>query len=148
MAVIKTAFEVTVDGVSLTGSSRLDLVTLSDITKVAYCVQNITLAGSSTAQLLWTTGNGGITTFTRGLLITDQDIYVELRNDDTGTVEFGLIIVEANTPFWFGAKGGFNTTESLDGLTLVDNTDFSDIDRIEVQNEGSNTATISLYLFT
>ena len=147
MATIKVYHEVTVDGVTLTGD-RLSGITLSDVTKVAYCVQKVSVAASSTAQLLWTTANGGIVTFTRGLIITDQDLFAELRNDDTGTVEFGLMLIEANQPQWFGAKGGFNTTESLDGAALVDNTDFADIDRIEVQNEGATAAVVSLYLFT
>lgn len=146
MATIKIHHEVTVDGVTLTGS-RLVPTTLSDITAVPYAVQNISLAGSSTARTLWTTGNGGITTFTRGLLITDQDIWVELRNDNA-TAEYGLILVEANTPFWFGAELGADTTESLDGAVQVDGTDYDDVDRIEVQNDGSTAATVSLYLFT
>jgi len=147
MAEIKVYHEVTVGGKTLVGD-RLVGVTLSDITKVAYCVQEVSIAISNTSQLMWSSGNGGITTFTRGLIISDQDIYVEFRNDDTGTVEFGLFLMEANQPYWFGAKGGFNTTESLDGAALVDNTDFADIDRIEVQNEGSTAAVVSLYLFT
>lgn len=147
MAVIKTAFEVTIDGVSLTGSSRLDLVTLSDITKVAYCVQDISLAVAPAGQLIWTTANGGITTFTRGLVITDQDIYIEFRTDNA-TPEFILQLVEANSPFWFGAKMGGDTTESLDGVAQVDGTDFDDVDRIEIQNASTSAATVSVYLFT
>jgi len=146
MATIKVYHEVSIGGVTLTGD-RLAAVTLADITKLVYCLKAISIAGSSAGQLLWTSGNGGITTFTRGLIITNQDLFVELRNDDTGTVEFGLMLLEANTPSWFGAKGGFNTTESLDGAVLVDNTDFSDIDRIECQNEGTTAAVVSLFLF-
>lgn len=148
MAEIKVYHEVTVDNVTLPGSgTRGTPVILSDITKVvAYNL--VSIVASSGVQILWATTNAGLVTYTRGLIITDQDIYVEFRNDDTGTVEFGLILVEANAPFWFGAKGGFNTTESLDGATLVDNTDFADIDRIEAQNEGTTAANVTLYLFT
>lgn len=149
MAVIKVSDqEVTVDGVSLTGASRLNLTAIPDVTKVAYCVREISLAASSGGQSMWTTGNGGITTFTRGLIISDQDIFVERRNDDSGAAEFSLELIEANVPFWFGAKTGAGTTERLDGATLVDNTDFADVDRIECQNEGTTAAIVSLYLFT
>jgi hypothetical protein len=146
MATIKVYHEVTVDDAALEGN-RLISTTLSNITKVSYCVQDISVAATSTSQVLWTTGNAGITTFTRGLLITDQDLYLELRTDN-GSPEYVLSLVEANVPYWFGAKAGGDSTESLDGATLVDGTDFDDVDRIEVQNEGATAATVSLYLFT
>ena len=145
MAVIKVAHEVTVDGKSLTGSSRLNLTTLSDVTAVDFCVQNTSVAASNTSQILWATGNG-VTTFLRGLVISDQDIVIELRTDNS-TAEFVLLFIDANVPFWFTGLAGGNTTESLDGAVLVDGTDYDDVDRIEVQNEGTSAATVSLYLF-
>ena len=148
MAVIKVYHEVTIDNVALANAgNRLVGVTLADITKVAYCVQDVTVAISNTAQLMWTTLNGGITTYTQGLIISDQDLVVELRTDN-GTAEFVLLKVKANQPQWLPAVVGGNTTESLDGAALVDGTDFDDVDRIEVQNEGTTAATVSLYLFT
>lgn len=146
MATIKVYHEVTVAGKTLVGD-RLSGTTLSDVTKLAYCLQQVSVAASNTAQLLWTTGNGGITTFTRGLIVSDQDLYIELRTDN-GTPEYALMKIEANQPFWFGAVAGGDTTESLDGAALVDGTDFDDIDRIEVQNEGSTAANVDLFLFT
>jgi hypothetical protein len=145
MAVIKIGHEVTVDGVSLTGSSRLNLTTLSDITSVDFCVQNISVAATNTSQVLWASGNG-VTTFLRGLIITDQDIVVELRTDNA-TAEFPLFFIDANVPFWFTQDAAGDTTESLDGAALVEGTDYDQIDRIECQNEGSSAATVSLYLF-
>lgn len=145
MATIKVAHEVTIDGVSLTGASRLNLTTLSDVTSVDFCVQDISVAATNTSQILWSTGNG-VTTFLRGLLITDQDLVIELRTDN-GSPEYVLLFVDANVPFWFTGNAGGNTTESLDGAALVDGTDYDDVDRIEVQNEGSSAATVSLYLF-
>jgi hypothetical protein len=144
MAVVKVYHEITVDGVTQTGG-RLAATTLT-VTKLAYSIIDASVAASSTAQLLWTTANGGITTFTQGYIISDQDIYIELRTDNV-TAEFVLMLVKANTPFWFSGTAGGNTTESLDGATLVDGTDFDDVDRIEVQNEGTTAATVSLFLF-
>jgi hypothetical protein len=146
MSVIKIFHEVTIAGLTVTGNNLVG-TTLADITKLSYCVQNTTVAISSTSQLMWTTLNAGVTTFTQGLLITDQDLYIELRTDN-GTPEYVLLWVKANTPFWFSGRVGGNTTESLDGAILVDGTDYDDVDRIEVQNDGTTAATISLYLFT
>lgn len=146
MAVIKVAHEVTVDGVSLTGSSRLNLTTLSDITQVVFCVQDISVAATNTQQTLWASGNG-VTLFDRALIISDQDIVVELRTDN-GTPEYALLFIDANVPFWFTQDVGADTTESLDGAALVEGTDYDQVDRIEVQNEGSTAANVSLYLFT
>lgn len=147
MAVIKVYHEVTIDDKRLTATRRVTPVTLSDITQLRYCVENVSVASGNTSQVLWTSGNGGVTTFTRGLLITDQDLYIERRNDDSGTPEYVLELIEANTPYWFGAQTGGGTSERLDGAALVDNTDYADVDRIEVQNPGSTAATVSLYLF-
>jgi hypothetical protein len=146
MATIKVYHEVTIDNVTLTGD-RLSPITLSDVTKLAYCVQDVAVAVSSTSLILWTTGSAGITTFTRGLIVSDQDLYVELRTDNA-SAEFAIVKVEANQPTWLGAVSGGSTTEALDGATLVDGTDFDDVDRIEVQNEGTTAATVSLFLFT
>ena len=146
MATIKVYHEVTLDGTTLTGD-RLSAVTLSDVTTLAYCLRAVSVAISNTSQVLWTTTNGGIVTFTRGLIISDQDLFVEFRTDN-GSPEFVLMKIEANQPFWFGALAGGDTTESLDGAALVDGTDYDDIDRIEVQNEGATAAIVDLYLFT
>jgi hypothetical protein len=145
MATIKVYHEITVDGKTITGD-RLAATTLSDVTNmVAYLT--VSVAATNTSQVLWATTNAGITTFTRACIISDQDIFVELRNDN-GTAEYAIILVEANTPFWIGAELGADTTESADGAALVDGTDFDDIDRIEVQNEGSTAANVQLLMFT
>ena len=145
MATVKVYHEVTVDGKTILGD-RLTATTLSDVTKLTAYL-DISIAASNTSQILWETGNAGITTFTRGCIVSDQDIFVELRNDNA-SAEYALLLIEANAPVWFGAELGADTTESLDGSALVDGTDYDDVDRIEAQNEGSTAASVQLLLFT
>lgn len=145
MATIKAYTEITVDGKTITGN-RLSPVTLT-VTSLAYSIQGITLAVAPASQLMWTTANGGITTYTLGYLLSTQDIYIERRTDNA-TPEFSVELVKADVPFWFTGTVGGDTTESLDGVALVDGTDIDDVDRIEIQNASSTAATVSMFLFT
>lgn len=145
MGVIRIYHEVTIGGKTLTGD-RLNGVTLSDITQLIFSVQDISVAATNTSQVLWALGNG-VTAFNRGLIISDQDIVVEMRTDNA-TPEYPLLFIDANVPYWFTQDVAGDITESLDGAALVEGTDYDQIDRIEVQNEGSSAATVSLFLFT
>ncbi len=111
--------------------------------------ENKTIADNFTADILWTTGEGGMNTFELGLIKSNVAVVMELRTDNS-TAEFVLLNIPANVPVYFGAKVGGNTTESLDGAILVDGTDFDDVDRIEVQRDVADVtgdATVDLYLF-
>ena len=113
-------------------------------------VQDVTIADNYGTAILWTTGDNGFTTFTHGFILSDQDVWVELRNDDSGTPEFIVFEVKANILTAIPAKSGGGTSERLDGAALVDNTDYADVDRIEVQRdaaEAAGDANVSIALF-
>lgn len=115
-----------------------------------FSVENLTVADNFGTATPWTTGDGGLTTFSFGLILSNQDVWVELRNDDSGVPEFVQLFVKANVPTFLPAKVGGGTTERLDGAVLVDNTDYADVNRIEVQRDaadGVGDATVDLYLF-
>lgn len=145
MATVKITHEVSIGGVTVTNNANLTATTLSALTSFDFCVRDLSVAASNTSQVLWASGNG-VTSFTAGLLVSSQDLYLELRNS-LGTPEYTLIEIKAGVPYWFGAHNGGGTTERADGSALTDGTDFENIDRIEVQNEGSSAATVSLFLF-
>lgn len=137
-----------VDGQVVLGDKNVDQdITLS--TGRAYCSTQVTVADNYGTATLWTTGDGGLTTFTHGFILSDQDLVVELRTDN-GTPEYASIFVKANVLTFIPAKTSGNTTETLDGAILVDGTDFDDVDRIEVQRDVADAigdATVDLWLF-
>jgi hypothetical protein len=106
------------------------------------------LVTGNTLDVLWTTGEGGLATFDVAIVETDQTIWVEFRTQQS-TPEFITAEVTATQPLVLTSNniGGF-TTARLDGVALVDDTDFGQVDRISVQNDGSETATITLTLIT
>lgn len=124
--------------------------TISFSVGAAYAIENMVIADNYSQATLWQTGQGNVSTFEFGLLLSDVDLWIQLRNDDSGAAEYSLIFVKANLPFYFGAKSGAGTTDRLDGLVLVDNTDYADVDQIQVQRDVADAvgdATVSLYLF-
>jgi len=123
-------------------------ITLTD--GQVFCVQGKVIADNYTEDSLWTAGEGGADTFTHGFILSDQDLWVQLRNDDTGAVEYVRIFVKANVLTFLPGKCAGNTTDALDGAILVDNTDYADVNKVEVQRDVANAigdATVSLYLF-
>lgn len=106
------------------------------------------LVTGNTLDVLWTTGEGGLDTFDVAIIATDQTIWVELRTEQS-TPEFITIEATATNPLILTSDniGGF-TTARLDGSALVDDTDYGQVDRISVQNDGASTATITLTLIT
>ena len=136
-----------VDGLVVEGDLEAD-VTIT-LTSGGYFRAHKLLADNFTADIFWTKGEGGMDTFTHGFVFSNQDVVVELRTDK-GTAEFVLLFIRANELTPLAVKVGGNTTESLDGLILVDGTDFDDVDRIEIQRDVADAvgdATVSLYLF-
>lgn len=120
------------------------------VTGQAFTVRDRIIADNYAEDVLWTTGEGGLTTFTHGYIHSDQDIWVQLRNDDTGTVEYVRLFVKANILTALPAKVAGNTVDAFDGAILVDNTDFADVDRIEVMRDVADAigdAIVNLFLF-
>jgi hypothetical protein len=114
-----------------------------------FCSTQVIVADNYGTVTLWTTTDGGLTTFTHGWIFSDQDVVVELRTDNVSP-EYASIFVKANVLTAITAKTSGNTTETLDGAILVDGTDFDDVDRIEVQRDVADAigdATVDLILF-
>ncbi len=111
-------------------------------------VSTKSLVTGNTLDVLWTTGNNGLDTFDVAIVQTDQTVWVEFRTQQS-TPEFITIELTATNPLILTSDniGGF-TTARLDGAALVDDTDFGQVDRISVQNDGASTATICLTLIT
>ena len=109
----------------------------------------VTVADNYNLETLWTSGDGGVSTFTHALILSDNDILVELRTDN-GTPEFSLIQVKANCPTYIGGFSASGTATALtDDTQSVEDTDFDSIDRIQAQRNvadavGDATVTIVL----
>ena len=127
------------------GVSRTDLNIDGDVVYRS----TITVEDDYNVETIWAAGDGGLTTFDQGIILSDQDVLVEMRND-AGSAEFALIQVRANTPFYFGPFLAAGTAgELVDGAESVENTDFDSIDRIQIQrnvadNVGNATVTLAL----
>lgn len=137
------------NGLTFEGSTTTDQTVTLAAGKAAFS-NSIVIADDFGEDVLWQTGDGGLDTFTHGFIISDQDVWVQLRNDDTGAVEYVRLFIPANVLAFIPAKVAGNTTDAFDGSALVDNTDYADVDQIEVYRdaaEGIGDATVSLYLF-
>ena len=138
-----------IDDDEVAGDRLLDQsITLG--TGQAFTVRARIIADNYGEDVLWTTGEGGLDTFTHGFIISDQDLWVQLRNDDTGVVEYVRMFVPANVMTFIPAKVAGGTTDAFDGSVLVDNTDYADVDRIEVMRDVADAvgdAIVNLFLF-
>lgn len=115
-----------------------------------YTVEGKTISDGNGEDILWTSGDGGMDEFTHGFIKSNQDLFVELRTD-AGTPEYVLMELKANVLTQIPAKVGGDTTESIDGSSMEDGTDFDDVDQIRVQRNasgGQGDATVALYLFS
>lgn len=131
------------------GSATADQ-SLALATGKAACVADVVIADAFGEDVLWTTGGGGIDTYKYGYIYSDVDIWVQLRNDDTGAAEYVRLFVPATTLAFLPGRCAGNTTDAFDGAVMVDNTDYADVDQIEVARdvaEGVGDAAVSLYLF-
>lgn len=116
----------------------------------SYVVQDKTVADDYGEDLLWASGDGGLDNFTYGFIYSDQAVWVQLKNDDTGEAEYIRLYVPANVLFALPAKCAGNTSDAFDGSALVDNTDYADTVQIEVSRDAADAAgdaTVSLFLF-
>jgi hypothetical protein len=145
MATLSFTSHVDLDGTTEQGD--LDTpVTLTITGDKVFATKSIVTG--NTLDVLWTTGEGGLATFDVAVITTDNDIWVEFRTEQ-GTPEFVTLEVTASNPLVLTSDnlGGF-TTARLDGAALVDDTDYGQVDRISVQNDGANTAIVTTRLYT
>lgn len=103
---------------------------------------NPTLA-DATELVLWTAADAGMADFDFLWLESDQDLFVEFRNDNA-TPAYWLVELLANVPFILSAdeSQADDDTSFLVGAGLSTDT----IDQIEVRNESGSTANIKLIL--
>jgi len=136
------------DGNRLTDDDRFADTTLSVTSGEVFHVKQ-TVADAYGNDVLWEDGAGGFDSFEVGLILSDQDIAVELRNDN-GTADAVLVFVEANVPFYFRPElGAVAGSEAIDGSDLVDDTDYHTVDQIAVQRnaaDGEGDAAVELWL--
>lgn len=101
---------------------------------------DIAAAGFDT---LWQTGWGGVTTADVIIVSTDNPVWVELRNDHSGGAEFALVEVTADNPFILTSDNlGTSAATQIDGAAFADNTEYGQIDQINVQNDSASTARV------
>jgi hypothetical protein len=101
-------------------------------------------------KVIWSKDSSGLTTFEVAYLWSDLAVWVELRNDDSGTPEFVRFYVPAKALVMIPPKFGVGTATGFDGAVLVDNTDYADTDRVEVMRNEADAigdAKVKLYVF-
>lgn len=109
--------------------------------------ENIVIADNYTATVLWSTADGGVSDFLWGVLISDSDVLIQIKNG-LGTPEYLVESVLANVPFYFGYSTRGRTTSSL--TTGVQTTGLGSTTEIKVQRNVADAvgdALCSLYLF-
>jgi hypothetical protein len=101
---------------------------------------------------LWSSGNGNITAFSYMVVVSDQDVVVEVARTTPNPDERALFFVKANCPLVipgqsFGAYA--SNTSRLDGTVLVSATDYDNILEIRAQRNvaaGGGAANVRLTL--
>lgn len=145
MATLSFTSHVDLDSVTEQGS-LVTPVTLTITGDKVFATKSVVTG--NTLDVLWTTGEGGLATFDVAVITTDNDVWIEFRTEQ-GTPEFVTLEVTSTNPLILTSDnlGGF-TTARLDGAALVDDTDYGQVDRISVQNDGASTAIVSVRLYT
>lgn len=102
--------------------------------------------------ILWTSGQGNITNFKYLVVVSDQDIILEVANTTPNPDERALFLVTANVPFILPAVnvGGYaNNVSRLNGAAIVSGTGYNLINEIRAQRNvatGSGAANVRLSL--
>jgi len=114
-------------------ASPANTLTLTNGRKYEAIVQ---IADDYTADTIWETGDGGMATFEVLLLYSDNAIVLELRSDVAGD-EFVLLKLQGGVWHMLTTDdiGGYPTATRLDGAVLVEDTDFAQVDQINVQRD-------------
>jgi len=129
------------------GDISVETLAASAVTQKLH--STVTVADAYGSAIIWTTGDCGISTFTAGVLVANQDIFVEFKNNKS-TPEYSTMKVPANLPCSFGGYSGGVTTAVLDGAVLVAGTDYGTITQIEVQRntaEGTGDVVVDLIMW-
>lgn len=104
---------------------------------------NFTVADNYGQKTVWQTTNGVLTTPSWILVLSDQDIIVEIANTTPNPDERMLFKVPANRICSLPSSimGGYaSNTSRLDGAALVAATDYNDISEIRVQRDAADLA--------
>lgn len=101
---------------------------------------------------LWATGDGDMDKFELLYIISDADVYIEMRTD-MGTPEYTLFEIKANVPTILTSDnvGAQAAAARLDAAVLVEDTDFAQVDRIVVQRDvaaDAGDALVHMVLFS
>lgn len=137
---ITTHLKVTVGGVVKEYGSKL-LPVEFDITEGHVYEVRTLVADDYDTAILWATGDGDMDNFKLLYIISDADIYIELRSD-MGTAEYALFEVKAGVPLIFASDnmGAQAAAARLDGAILVEDTDFAQIDQIVAGRDVADAA--------
>ncbi len=156
MAATVTIFqhvEVSLDGQPHTIGSRVTPQTLTLTSDEVFDVRTPVIAAAPAQtddfiqQILWTSGNGGVSTFSVLVFVADAACVIELRTDASGddAVGFAAFEVTADIPLILTKDDASAAAATvLNGGDLV--VDLNLIDRIEVKNNAGTTSTINVHL--
>ena len=143
MATVKFTQHVSLDGEDLVGSLSVP-VSLTVSGEVYETRADVAAAGTAT---LWTTTNGGFATADVIIITSDQNVWVEFRNDHTSAAEYVAFEVTASNPLILTSDSmGSSAASQVDGTAWVANTEFATIDQINVQNDSASTARVRLLM--
>lgn len=113
-----------------------------------FSVESLTVTDNFGTATLWSS-TGPLAVFTFGVVISNQDLFVQFRNDN-GSPKYMILEIKAGIPFYFGSKMGTSSSNIAGGAELLDGTAFDDVNQIIVQRnvaDGEGDAAVSLYLF-
>ena len=98
-----------------------------------------TIADAFGEDVLWAAGDGGKDTFAICIIVSNKDIFIELKND-ASSPDFVVLKLIANVPLILPSDDyGHSTSSALDGAVLVEATDYDQITQIEAHNDAVET---------
>jgi len=111
-----------------------------------------TIADNYGKDVLWATGQGGLDSFELMLFYSDADVWVEFNDDSGDAADFAVRLCKAGVWYVFPSyRLGINDDTVFDGAVLVEDTDYDDIQQIEVCRsvaEGEGDANVRLILLS
>lgn len=142
-ALIKSNLTLTGDLAPIIGNS--DLISAAFTGNTVYHVENATVTDNYGVATLWA-ANGGLATFTFGVIVSTTDLLIEFKNDKV-TPEYVLMNVPAGVPVYFAglSRGGTSALISSGQITGIGN-----IVQIKAQRNVASSvgaAVVSLLLF-
>lgn len=113
---------------------------------------NVVIADNYEQKTLWQSGDGGVTSFDHLLFLASADVFLEIANTATSPDERMIVFVPANALVSLPSRyvGAYvSDTSRLDGVEMVEATDYDEITEIRVQRNAADLegdATIRLVL--